>query len=447
MASMKRNIIAPLSVVLAFAFPASATTLRVPSEYTTINAALDATSPGDTVLVAPGRYTEAETRVIDIGGAGPLTATCLAFLADGVTLLSEGGPAVTTLDMSESIRVGRGWAVVGGLLPSGVTVEGFTITGTDNDTASHFQNNGTCRVLNCWFLDIDAPSATGGGVTSTKCRMEIVGCRFENCLAGLGGAAAHGDGDFAMEDSHVLDCTAAAGGGLYVAGGPQFPFHMFEVRDCVFAGNRALGGAGGAIAQAGDNHRSGRVVSGCWFVDNEAANGSGGISVGDDSPVTVEGCVFIRNRVVAALGRGGGGSVYGEPATVRNNTFHGNSQVSDLGGASLRLVGTCTLENNVFTSSDGSSAVYVFNGTVDPSCNVYWDNALGNTLDFEMGPTDRIVDPLYCDPDHDDLTVSSLSPCLPANSLGCGLIGAFGEGCGTVSVEPTTWGQIKARFR
>jgi hypothetical protein len=133
---------------------------------------------------------------------------------------------------------------------------------------------------------------------------------------------------------------------------------------------------------------------------------------------------------------------------VRNNTFYGNSQELDsIGGASLRLIGSCVLENNVFSSSEGASAVRLSSGTVEPSCNVYWDNALGNTQNFDLGPTDRIIDPLYCDPDQDDLTVSSLSPCLPENSLGCGFIGALGEGCGAVSVESTTWGQIKARFR
>jgi len=85
-------------------------------------------------------------------------------------------------------------------------------------------------------------------------------------------------------------------------------------------------------------------------------------------------------------------------------------------------------------------------GTVDPSCNIYWDNPLGNTQNFPLDPTDRVVDPLYCDPEHDDLTVSVLSPCLPPNSLGCGLIGALGEGCGAISIEPTSWGRIKARF-
>jgi hypothetical protein len=82
-----------------------------------------------------------------------------------------------------------------------------------------------------------------------------------------------------------------------------------------------------------------------------------------------------------------------------------------------------------------------------PSCNVFWNNETADTHGFELDPTDRIIDPLFCDPDSGDLTVSSESPCLPANSLGCGLIGALGQGCGVVSIAPQSWGSIKSMYR
>jgi hypothetical protein len=32
-------------------------------------------------------------------------------------------------------------------------------------------------------------------------------------------------------------------------------------------------------------------------------------------------------------------------------------------------------------------------------------------------------------------------------SLGCGLIGALGQGCGAVAIEPWSWGKIKGAYR
>jgi hypothetical protein len=84
---------------------------------------------------------------------------------------------------------------------------------------------------------------------------------------------------------------------------------------------------------------------------------------------------------------------------------------------------------------------------ITSSCNVYWDNPGGNTVNFPLGATDRVIDPVFCDPENADLTLSPLSPCLPPNSLGCGLIGALGEGCGIVSIAPESWSLIKSKYR
>jgi hypothetical protein len=80
-------------------------------------------------------------------------------------------------------------------------------------------------------------------------------------------------------------------------------------------------------------------------------------------------------------------------------------------------------------------------------CNVFWDNPGGEVSGFSLSPTDRVIDPVFCDPENGDVTLSPLSPCLPPNSLGCGLIGALGEGCGVVSIRPESWSVIKSRYR
>ena len=55
------------------------------------------------------------------------------------------------------------------------------------------------------------------------------------------------------------------------------------------------------------------------------------------------------------------------------------------------------------------------------------------------------ADPLFCNIGFNDLRPADASPCPPANSGGCGLIGAIGGGC-VSAVQASTWGQIKSGF-
>jgi hypothetical protein len=126
---IRRLVLASSVFVVA---SADAAILRVPSEYTTINQALDATSPGDTVLVAPGHYTDSEERFIVLVGTGFVTSC--AFMKAGVSLVSEDGPQVTTIDLagpgesSDAVLV-----VVAPRLTAEVLLQGFTVTGAPPD--------------------------------------------------------------------------------------------------------------------------------------------------------------------------------------------------------------------------------------------------------------------------------------------------------------------------
>lgn len=95
------------SLALSLALPAAAqTTLRVPADYPTIQAAINAAVAGDTVLVSPGSYPER-----------------LNYDGKAITVISEGGPATTIIDGGNSGNVlvfdsGEGPAA---------RLEGFTI--------------------------------------------------------------------------------------------------------------------------------------------------------------------------------------------------------------------------------------------------------------------------------------------------------------------------------
>jgi len=106
-----RSSFVPLAVAsLVLASPARATTIHVPADEPSIQSGLLAASPGDTVLVAPGRYRE------------------LILMTCGVTLRSSDGPEETVLlspGMAEKIIDERLLHIPEGCDRSTV-IEGFT---------------------------------------------------------------------------------------------------------------------------------------------------------------------------------------------------------------------------------------------------------------------------------------------------------------------------------
>jgi hypothetical protein len=137
---------------------------------------------------------------------------------------------------------------------------------------------------------------------------------------------------------------------------------------------------------------------------------------------------------------------------MEGNTFYGNHVDIDWstgGSAVLFGTGTIVFRNNLIASNTGEQAVGFSGNSIETSCNVYWDNPLGNTSGFQPDSTDLEADPLFCDVDANDFRVSAASPCLPGNGHpSCTeLIGAWGAGCGVVAVDPMSWGRIKNGFR
>jgi hypothetical protein len=404
-----------------------AATLHVPSQYPTIQAGIDAAVSGDVVLVAPGTYTDYETRDFE---------TACAFLKDGVQVESEGGPSVTTIDLKDVIGPAV-TAIIAEFLPSKETsFGGFTIEGRDQGLGAVIWLCGNVTIQECIFQNFNGGLGTGGAVVVVG-NGSIMNCEFFNCKALAAGAIWFTDGHIDVIGCAFSQCHHGAVYGYESGGGAV----SATISGCEFIGNYSVGSSACSVGLATGQ----TLVTGCLFKDNvNTGTGPGGLGLGG-GPKMVENCIFIENGAMGSNGQGGGMSGTGQPFVIRNNTFFGNYKIQNpAAGSAVKATTFALFENNIVVGSEGGAAIAASNG-ISTDCNVYWDNPVG--VGIPLAPTDREVDPLFCDPGAYDLTLRTGSPCLPQDPLGCGLIGALGQGCGPISIEGKSWGAIKVLYR
>jgi hypothetical protein len=363
------------SLLLAVLSPVAtrSATLRVPSEYATINAALDASVSGDTVLVAAGTYTDYEVRMGPFG----LNSSC-AFLRGGVVLCSEAGPEATTLDMVEG--VGFLDVVRAFRLEEEVVVSGFTITSPLAGVTGMLVREGAKGTIqDCIFRDLGTGQTNESGVEARVNDVEVIGSTFRNIDGGTGAAIAQGDGTLLVEDCWFENCQEGA---ISCKEDLDTRVRWAVIRNSTFLDN--ISGGGAVFVR---NYNS-VVIESCWFEGNTAENGGGGASpVGTATPVEVRGCVFLSNQTLT--GRGGGLYVSGD-SHVTGNTFFNCSQEYPFGGSAAAFYGGHTdFLRNILASCHGGSAVTLETGTITTDCNVFWDNPDGDVENFSMGPNDH----------------------------------------------------------
>jgi hypothetical protein len=348
---MLRRAAAPAALLLSLLAspgPASSTTIRVPQDYWTIQAAVNATGPGDTVLVHPREYPE-----------------LVVIQAPGVTILgSTGDPAdirvrTIRLDRAEEARI-----------------EAITLTGGPPLVV---QNATGAMLINVGFEGSSIPlfgSSAGGSIV------------FEGCDFGAVRLEVYSD---------PFDCT---------------------VRDSRFGPRTHLGNGGAIWVRSGTR----LVAERCVFHELQVDGNGGAIYCENGSTAIVDRCTFVRNWA-----SGAGGAIAAADATVdvSNSILYGSVQ-----GEGIACVGS---EAGVTVTH----CILFGNAHGDAVCGVDGGNL--------------VLDPRLCNPlDPDALGLCANSPALagsPDNPWGED-IGALGQEClCTVSLEPSSWGRLKGRYR
>jgi predicted outer membrane repeat protein len=268
-----------------------------------IQEAIDVICGPGLVVVRDGTYTGTGNKNIDFGGKT-------------ITLKSENGAEVTTIDCENTVR---GFYFHHGEGPESV-VDGFKII------------NG-----------FGAPGlGYGGGIWCSYSSPTIANCTISNCSAAI---------------------STSQGGGM-----SNFYCNP-TVTNCVFSYNSSNWGAGMS------NQESNPIVTNCIFNNNLAAREGGGIYNYDSNDVMLINCTFNGNR---ANESGGGVKNIGwsEPKLI-NCTFSGNS--ASYGGGMFNSYSepklfNCTFSGNLADDYGGGICNYSSSSQTLNNC-ILWCNS------------------------------------------------------------------------
>jgi hypothetical protein len=168
----RRRVSLRIAVLLLFwGSSGTASTIRVPADYPSIQEGVDASSPGDTVLVGPGTYLENVT------------------IGHGLVLVSEEGAASTTIDAQGQGTVMRILRVnVPGAV---VTIEGFRITGG-------YSSLGEAGIT---FLNVNANGVVRNNI-------------IDHNYSGAGNAALRIAGTFIIVEDNVIEDNLSGKGDI-----------------------------------------------------------------------------------------------------------------------------------------------------------------------------------------------------------------------------------------
>ncbi len=274
------------------ALPPSAP-LHVPSEYATIQGAINAAPAGEfrTVLVAAGTYTEHISfngKNVVVRGAGSAS-----------TIIDGTGPA-----QSSVVRFS-------GAEPATAALEGVTVRG--GITGTPFPTNPSVLV--------------GGGIFGYNSAASVRNCVIEQNLGGFGGGAYLFGCTGQISQCTIRNNSAGAdGGGLQIYGGAM------TVVDCTIAGNYTNSRGAGAHVVLGVQEFTRVAITG-----NYSNNAAGGLSWVPDGGVlahlTLDDCTVTGNTAEKVIG--------------------GIGAVDDGGGPKLALLSTLVCSNTPMPNAAG----------------------------------------------------------------------------------------------
>jgi parallel beta-helix repeat protein len=327
---MKNAIITIFLMLGALSTSARGAEMIVPSQYPTIQSAIDAAVNGDTVIVAPGTYTGPGNRDIDFLGK-----------AIAVRSIDPNDPnivAATIIDCNGTEAEPHQGFYFHNCEGSNSVLDGFTIT---NGYVMAFPPGGTdagggiaCSgssptINNCRITDNYAHGYGGGGIYCYESNPTITNCNISGNLSGGGGILCRDSSPI------ITNCAITDNTDTGVCCSNSSP----TIANCTITNNSSSRGSGGIYCYHGSP-----VIANCDITDNAAGIG-GGIYCDESSP-TITDCNITGN----SAREGGGICCEASNPTITNCTIIGNSAYDDGGGIycyeSSTTITSCIITGN-----------------------------------------------------------------------------------------------------
>jgi Right handed beta helix region len=313
-----------ITILCMWAGSAISADLRVPSQYSTIQSAVDAAVSGDTVRVEPGTYAgEGNTRVMING--------------KDITIQSDSGWAATVIDGENQTH---GFIFQNSQTGSSV-VDGFT-------------------VRNCGGL------VSGGLVIEENASVTIRNCLLKDCVAASGGAEGGGiritQSDGLVEDTTIQGCMALQGGGINLVDNAT----LVMVRSVIeFCDGSAIFVKKNSQATIRDSTLSGNLASNISY--------AAGIGCFKSSTLTLERCYLTGNR--NNYSDGGAIRVDQSTVTITNCIFSGNESAVTAGALLFRENASGNVHFTTFADNDSNlgSVITIENSAPVFKACIAWD--------------------------------------------------------------------------